>query len=140
MADIVQEMTIEATPEKVFNALTRQVELAQWWTNHVNAEPRVGSVAEFRFNDGAVVFHMEITELVDGKKVHWAVRLGPPHWEGTTVTWNLTPVGKGTKLLFGHHGFAAVDAAYEETREGWEYFLGSLKSYLETGKGTPHSY
>jgi hypothetical protein len=33
-----------------------------------------------------------------------------------------------------------IDAAYEPTREGWEYFLGSLKSYLETGKGTPHTY
>jgi uncharacterized protein YndB with AHSA1/START domain len=139
MADIVQELTIEARPEKVFAALTRQDELAQWWTTHVTTEPRVGSVAEFRFDNGATVFQMEIVELVDGKKVRWAVRSGPPHWEGTTVTWDLTPAGNGTKLLFGHHGFAAADAGYEQTRAGWEYFLGSLKSFLEMGKGTPHS-
>ena len=140
MPDIVQELTIEAAPEKVFNALTRQEELAQWWTNHVTAVPKVGSIAEFSFNNGAVVFRMEIAELNPGKRVHWIVRHGPPHWEGTDVTWDLSPVGGGTKLLFGHHGFAVGNAAYEETPGGWQYFLGSLKSYLETGKGTPHVY
>ncbi len=148
MPDIVQEPTIETAPEKVFNAITLQDELAQWWTNHVTAEPKVGSLAKFSFDNGAVVFQMEVAELDPAKKVHWIVRHGPPHWEGTTVTWDLTPVKNGTKLLFGHHGFATVDAAYEQTREGWEYFLGSLKSYflgslksyLETGKGTPHVY
>lgn len=138
MPDIVQEITLGTTPENVYNAITRQDELAQWWTNHVSAKPQVGSIAEFRFNNGEVVFQMEITGLNAGKKVHWAVRHGPPHWEGTTVNWDLEPVKDGTKLHFGHNGFAAADAAYEETRVGWEYFLGSLKSYLETGKGTPY--
>jgi uncharacterized protein YndB with AHSA1/START domain len=140
MPDIAQELTIEATPEKVFNALTQQDELAQWWTNHVTAEPKVGSIAKFSFDNGAVVFQMEIAELNAGKRVHWIVRHGPPHWEGTDVTWDLSPVESGTKLLFGHHGFAVADASYEETAQGWQYFLGSLKSYLETGKGTPHTY
>ncbi len=139
MADIVQELTIEADPQKVFNAITRQDELAQWWTKHVSAEPKVGSIAEFRFDNGATVFRMEIAELDAAKKVHWIVRHGPPHWEGTSVTWELTPVNNGTKLHFGHYGFAAVDAGYEQTGGGWEFFLGSLKSYLETGKGTPHA-
>ena len=138
MSDILQEVTIEALPEKVFNAITRQDELVQWWTKHVTAEPKVGSIAEFRFDNGAVVFKMEIAELDAGKRVHWIVREGPPHWEGTTVTWDLSPIKNGTQLLFGHHGFATVEAAYEQTREGWEFFLGSLKSYLETGKVTPH--
>ena len=138
MSDILQEVTIEASPEKVFNAITHQDELAQWWTKHVTAEPGIGSIAEFRFDNGAVVFKMEIAELDAGKRVHWIVREGPPHWEGTTVTWDLSPIKNGTHLLFGHHGFATVDTAYEQTRGGWEFFLGSLKSYLETGKGTPH--
>src|SRR6266566_8867033 len=140
MPDIVQELTIEATPEKVFNAITRQDELAQWWTNDAKAEPRVGSLAEFSFDNGAVVFKMEITELNVAKSVHWKLRSGPPHWEGTNIAWDLAPAASGTILLFGHHGFAVADAGYEETRQGWEYFLGSLKSYLETGKGTPHVY
>ena len=70
MPDIVQEVTIEAMSEKVFNAITRQDELAQWWTNHVTAEPRVGSLAEFSFDNEATVFKMEITKLDAEKSVH----------------------------------------------------------------------
>ncbi len=42
---------------------------------------------------------------------------------------------KGKELT--HDGFAQVDEIYEQTRGNWRYFLDSLKSYLETGKGTP---
>jgi uncharacterized protein YndB with AHSA1/START domain len=140
MSDIVQELTIEATPENVFYALTRPVGITGWWSNHVTAEPKVGSLTEVRFESG--VMKMEITDLEVGKKVHWRVRLSPHDWEGSTITWNLTPISKGTRLLFGQHDLMVGDTGYsiEETRAGWEYFLGSLKSYLETGKGTPYVY
>ncbi len=141
MSDIVQELTIEATPENVFHALTLPDGITGWWSNHVTAEPVVGSLTEIRFENGGV-FKMEITDLEVGKKVHWRVRLSPHDWEGSTITWDLTPISKGTKLLFGQHDLFVGDTGYsiEETRAGWEYFLGSLKSYLETGKGTPYVY
>jgi hypothetical protein len=69
--------------------------------------------------------------------LQWISRQGPPSWAGTSVTWQLMPVENGTKLVFTHDGFAQVDEVYEETRGNWRYFLDSLKSYLETGKGTP---
>ena len=58
-------------------------------------------------------------------------------WAGSSVTWQLTPVHNGTKLVFTHDGFTQVNEGYERTRGAWVYFLASLKSYLETGKGTP---
>jgi len=141
MPDIVRTLMIGAALESAFRAVTAQDELTRWWANGVTAEPKVGSVAEFRFDNGEAV-RVEIVELEFGRKVHWRVTRAPhPQWEGTSITWDITPVSGGTDLLFGHHGFVA-DAAgygYEETRAGWEYFLGSLKSYLETGKGTPYA-
>lgn len=141
MTDIVQELTIEATPENVFHALTEPDEIAEWWSNHVTAERKVGSFTEVRFENGGVM-KMEITDLEVGKNVHWRCRLSPHNWEGSTITWDLTPISKGAKLLFGHHNLTVGDTSYsiEETRAGWEYFLLSLKSYLETGKGTPYVY
>jgi hypothetical protein len=54
------------------------------------------------------------------------------------------PVSSGNLSLFTtgpgsftHDGFVKKDEAYEQTRGNWDYFLDSLKSYLETGKGTP---
>lgn len=81
MSEIVQELTIEATPENVFHALTRPVGIAGWWSNQVTAEPKVGSLTEVLFENGGV-FQMEITDLEVGKKVHWSVKLSPHDWEG----------------------------------------------------------
>ncbi len=121
MSDIIQELTIEATPENVFHALTLPGGITGWWSNHVTAEPKVGTLTEVRFENGRI-FKMEITDLEVGKKVYWRVRLSPHDWEGSTITWDLMPISKGTNLLFGQHDLFVGDTGYsiEETRAGWE--------------------
>jgi uncharacterized protein YndB with AHSA1/START domain len=137
MPTIVTERTIGVPPQRVFDALTQQGEITRWWSNEAQVEPEVGSIGEFRFRSPAGVLQFEVTELDANKKVSWISREGPPSWAGTSVTWQLTPVHNGTRLLFTHDGFTQVDEPYEQTRSNWEYFLNSLKSYLETGTGTP---
>ena len=136
MSAIVEELTIEAAPQRVWGALTQQDEIVQWWAYEARVKPEVGSLAEFRFRQGAFVMQFEVAELDQDEKVRW-ISKSPPQWAGTSVTWQLTPVHNGTKLVFTQDGFAQVDEGYERTRVAWVYFLASLKSYLETGKGTP---
>jgi len=97
MPDIIQDVAIAAAPERVYDAITRLAELARWWTSAVTAEPRVGSTAEFRFDKGATVFNVEMAVLDPAKRVRWIVRHGPPHWEGTTVSWDIAPAGSATE-------------------------------------------
>ncbi len=137
MSAIVEELTIEATPQRVWGAITKPDEIVQWWAYEARVKPEVGSLAEFRFRPPAGVLQFEVAELDQDEKVHWISRQGPPQWAGTSVTWRLTPVHNGTKLIFTHDGFAQVEERDERTRGAWVYFLASLKSYLETGKGTP---
>ena len=141
MESIVKELTIEASPERVWNAITQQEEIAGWWTNDLSVKPEVGSLAELRFNQGTLIIQFEIAELDKDKKVSWITRQGPStgHWVGTSVTWQLTPIENSTKLVFNHDGFAQAGRRFENTRSWWEHFLVSLKSYLETGKGNPGS-
>ena len=136
MSAIVEELTIEAAPQRVWGAITQQDEIVQWWAYQARVKPEVGSLGEFRFRQGAFVMQFEVAELDQDEKVRWNSK-SPPQWAGSSVTWQLTPVLNGTKLIFTHDGFAQVDEANERTRGAWVYFLASLKSYLETGKGTP---
>jgi uncharacterized protein YndB with AHSA1/START domain len=136
MAAIVEELTIEAAPQRVWGAITQQDEIVQWWAYEARVKPEVGSLAEFRFRQGAFVIQFEVAELDADEKVRW-ISKSPPQWAGTSVTWQLTSVHNGTKLIFTHDGFAQVDEGDERLRGAWVYFLASLKSYLETGKGTP---
>ena len=137
MLAIVEELTIAAPPKSVFNALTKSDEIVCWWSEEAQVKPEVGSLGEFRFKPPASILKFEVAELHADKQVRWISRQGPPQWAGTSVTWQLIPVQSGTKLTFTHDGFVQVDEAYEQTRKNWEYFLNSLKFYLETGKGTP---
>ena len=49
MADLHHKIEIEASPEKVYEAITTAEGLRSWWTGDSVAEPRVGSIAEFGF-------------------------------------------------------------------------------------------
>ena len=141
MAAIVKELTIETAPRRVWDARTQTDEIARWWTDDLSIQPEVGTFAELRFSQGTFVIQFEVAGLDQDEKVLWITRQGPStgHWAGTSVTWQLEPVHNGTKVVFNHDKFAEADKRYEITRSWWEHFLGSLKSYLETGKGAPGS-
>lgn len=137
MPAIVKELTIATTPERIYNALTLQDQIVLWWANEASLKPEVGSLAEMRFKPPAGTLKFEIAGLKTGEQVRWISRQGPPQWLGTGVIWQLTTIQDGTRLRFTHEGFAQIDEVYNQTSTNWEYFLESLKSYLEKGKGTP---
>jgi uncharacterized protein YndB with AHSA1/START domain len=138
MPAIVLERIIAAAPERVFAALTQQNDLARWWTNDLSVTAKRGTLAEFRFSQGAAVRQVLVAELVSGERVRWFLRRGPAHWAGTTITWRLSPVQRQTRLVFTQSEFAQVSALFAQTRFEWGYYLDSLKAYLETGKGAPY--
>jgi uncharacterized protein YndB with AHSA1/START domain len=74
MPDAFLEVPIAATPDQVHTAITEQDGLASWWTPDVSAEPKVGSLAEFRCRGGQYVTRMEITALEPLRQVEWAIK------------------------------------------------------------------
>lgn len=137
MPDILHELTIAVPPEKVYEAITEEAGLAAWWTTASKAKPKVGSVSEFSFMNGQVVFKIEITQLDPPHKVGWKPLQGAPDWPGTRITWDLSAVDNGTKVLFGHRDYASTDGSFASVNFSWGWYLASLKAYLETGKGNP---
>ena len=43
MADIMHQLTIDAAPARVYEALTTQNGLAHWWTQDTEAEAEIGT-------------------------------------------------------------------------------------------------
>ncbi len=58
-------------------------------------------------------------------------------WEGTTMIWTLETDGHGTTLHFLHKGLNRNLECYQVCEAGWDAFLASLQTYLNTGKGEP---
>jgi uncharacterized protein YndB with AHSA1/START domain len=69
MADINHQVGIKAPPEKIFELLSTDSGLSQWWTNDVSGAGEVGSVIAFRFGGGGPDF--SVAELVPNRLVRW---------------------------------------------------------------------
>src|SRR5712692_5774229 len=98
MPQMIHEIDINASPEKVYEALATQKGLRRWWTANTVADDRVGGEAHFGFDGGAAVFHMRIAELKPGKRVAWSCRGGQLEWKGTRLTWDISRAGRGSIL------------------------------------------
>ena len=80
---------------------------------------------------------MRVLELDPAKRVVWEVVDGPGEWIGTNVSWNLSQDGDHTIILFTHRGWEDPVEFMHHCSTKWAVFLLSLKSFLETGTGTP---
>jgi uncharacterized protein YndB with AHSA1/START domain len=142
LCDMVHEVEIQADPSAVYRAIATQEGQTSFWTTQSAVEPRVGSVAEFRFPSAPVPLRMRIDELQDGRRIAWTCLGEFPGWKDTTVSWELTPMedGKAARLVFRHGNLAR--AKYPEQAVGsvnytWGQVLGRLKAYAESHRPQP---
>ena len=134
MVDILHRVGVrDATPEKVYEALTTVDGLAGWWTTDTSEND---GVLQFRFPPVGG-FDMEVLEARPAQRVTWKVVDGPEEWVGTTVDWQLRREGDYTVILFGHRGWKEPVEFMNHCSTKWATFLLSLKSLVETGKGSP---
>ena len=136
MADILHRVGIEAPPKEVYEALTRQAGLAGWWTRQTKAQPKVGAILQFRFTGGGP--DMQVEELIPHQRVQWKCVAGPEEWLGTELTFDLKTEDGETVVLFGHRRWQEPGEFMAHCSCKWAYFLLSLKSLVEDGKGTPY--
>ncbi|MCI0622058.1 MAG: SRPBCC domain-containing protein [Acidobacteria bacterium] len=132
MADMIHQVTIAASPEKVFQALTTQEGLKSWWTSDTEAEPRVGSTALFGFDKRSVVFKMNVDELAPKKRVRWSCVDGPAEWKGTKLRFDLESDDEGgTTVRFVHSGWRKTGDMFGICNTTWGALMVRLKAYVE---------
>jgi uncharacterized protein YndB with AHSA1/START domain len=138
MSSIKEEVRIQAPAAKVYQALTTQVGYRGWWNAVGDVDERVGGEAKLRFVKDGNPVHMQfrIDETKPNELVRWTcVGHDMQSWVGTTLAWRLKEAGGATVLSFEHGGWK--DEAPAPVAQGWKHFVGSLKSYVETGTGQP---
>ena len=138
MPDILHRVGIKSpSTTAAYAALTTIEGLAGWWTDDTKGDSRVGGLLQFRFGP-AGGFDMKVLELDPGKRVLWEVVDGPAEWIGTTISFDLNQSDDFTIILFKHLGWREPVEFMHHCSTKWATFLLSIKSLIETGKGTPH--
>ena len=136
MPAIKHLLYINASPAKVYEAITTQKGLSSWWTTETKADAIVGSVAEFWFSDR---YHdkMYIVKLDKNKYVEWECIDGDKEWIGTRINFTIKSRDKGTMLHFCHYEWSEETDFFASCNFNWGHYMKSLKNYCELGKGEP---
>jgi uncharacterized protein YndB with AHSA1/START domain len=140
MHTIETNILIQATPARVLEALTTKDGNKAWWTNDVDCDSEKRE-ATFRFekqgSEVAATFRLDSADE-SGVAMTCIRETNNKDWLGTKLVYRLIADGAATRLELAHSGYPAKNDVYENCTKGWAYFMSSLKSYLEVGKGTPH--
>jgi uncharacterized protein YndB with AHSA1/START domain len=146
--DYQADVTFDASPEMVFDALTTVTGLASWWTA-VTGSGTQGGELRFVFSGAAHVEGLMLAEeplliRVDTARrpseVRWTVLecVLLPDWVGTSLHFELAPQGNGgCALRFRHQGVTPRLENYAAYASAWGDHLASLHAYVETGHGHP---
>ena len=135
MEEIKLNLVIKATPEKIYEAITTEKGLSNWWAKQTTAKPEVGFVNEFTFGNDRN--EIKVTKLIPNKRVEWNCITAIEEWLGTDISFDMEEKDGRTILRFTHAGWKAMTDTYAVCNYHWAMFMRSLKSLCETGTGTP---
>jgi uncharacterized protein YndB with AHSA1/START domain len=138
MNRIKEKLIVRGSPAKLFEALTTPAGYRGWWSKDCQIAEKAGDESKLKFNkDGNIVsMRFRLDETIPGRSVRWTcVGHDMDSWIGTTLRWDLSPDGDATEVSLEHRGWKGD--APEPVVQGWRHFIGSLRSYVETGQGQP---
>lgn len=146
LGEIRRELYIEASPEIVFDVISKPEQVAQWWPDEADYELRPGASGSITFGDrgsGAKIEGFTVLEVdpPHSFSFRWTQPAGEDARSGNSmlVTFELVPTGAGTTLKFVETGFrelgwdaAATEALYNDHVAGWNLFLPRIAPYTAT--------
>jgi uncharacterized protein YndB with AHSA1/START domain len=137
---IVQEITIESSAERIFEALTNPGERMKWWgaegrfqVTHFESDLRPGGKWTMRGNGMGGKPFIVVGEYREIERPHLLVFTWRPDWyenaTETLVRWNLKENGGVTTVRLTHSGLTTEDS--RTSHRGWPQILGWLKAHVE---------
>ena len=130
---------IRTTPEKLWSALTNDVEFMKqyWFGVHCTSQWTAGSSWKMLSRDGQILDAGEILEAEPPRRlvIRWQHQSKPElKAEGDSLcTMELEPTGTAVKLSITHSIECDPSKLIAAVSGGWPKILSNLKSLLETG-------
>lgn len=139
---VQQEILVEASPERVYRALTTPEELVRWWgvpgayrTTDAHLDLEVGGRYRLRGTSDALGAFEVTGEYRVLEPPHRLVFTWIPDWDedasDSVVSFELEPAPEGTRVVMRHTAFATVRSR-DEHAGGWPAVLASLKAATES--------
>ncbi len=141
--DFATTITVDHTPEEVFDAITN---VRGWWSGQIDGSTdKLNDEFTYRYED-VHYSRQRITELIPGKKVVWRVLDSSlsfvedkNEWNGTEITFEIAQKEDKAELRFTHVGLVPDHECYGECSSAWSFYINdSLRSLITAGSGHPN--
>ncbi|MEV4224563.1 SRPBCC domain-containing protein [Nonomuraea sp. NPDC049725] len=139
---IEREIHVDATPEVVFEVVSRPEHISRWWSDDASIEPVPGATGELIWGDREQV--APITVVTAEPPRLFAFRWCETGSTSLLVTFELTPAGAGTRIRLTETGFrelgweaAKLAECHRDHSQGWDTFVPRLGEYVTRLVATP---
>ena len=129
---IYHDLVIDASTEKVFQAISEPSYLINLWPLHCTGKPNIGETYNFFFAEDYNWFG-KVIELKEKESFYISMTSADSDWNPTTFGFDLKNGNNVTKLSFFHTGWKHTNEHYKRTSYCWALLLNGLKNYLEKG-------
>jgi uncharacterized protein YndB with AHSA1/START domain len=134
MVDIIQEFTVKAKPELVFQAFATPSGLDKWWTKSSSGESRAGGSMRLYFGP-EYDWQAKVTRYQPSSSFELQLTQAHPDWMGTLVGCELAPEGHyATRVRFYHTGWPEQNEHWRVSCYCWAMYLRILRRNLAYGE------
>lgn len=140
---IEREIHIDASPEVVFEVISRPEHIREWWPDDARFEPVPGAPGEVMWRNDetgeTTTVPIAIVE-VDPPRLfsfRWCFSDEDRNGQSLLVTFELFPAGAGTRVRMTETGFremgweiAVLEEQYRDHETSWDYFISELGKYV----------
>ncbi len=125
---------IDASKEKVFEAISTIEGLSQWWTIQTKGSAAIGDTIQFDFGaiKGPV---MKVIEQQTNEKIVWECVSSEHGWLGHNFIFLLETYEGKTRVRFSHNEWEEQEDFFAICNFSWGRYMESLRQYCQTGKG-----
>lgn len=141
---IERVIRIDASPEVVFEVVSRPEHVREWWPDDASFESVAGAPGELIWRDTetgeTTTVLMEVVEVAPPTRFsfRWCFKEPERGGESLLVTFDLTPVEGGTMLQMRETGWremgwdvAVLEEQYQDHVNGWNHYVPKLGEYVD---------
>lgn len=138
MADILHDLPIKASLERLFRAVSTPQGLDTWWTLSCTGEPREGAEYELGFGP-EYDWRSRVSRCVPDSEFELEMVRADSDWLGTRVGMRLEAGDGVTWLRFRHTGWPSPNEHFRISCTCWAMYLRVLRRSLEHGEAVPYA-
>ena len=129
---IYHNLSISASVDVVFEAITKPENLISWWPLRCTGIPREDEVYNFYFTP-EYDWYGKVIKLVKNQSFHIKMTKSNSDWGPTSFGFDLQQIDNSILVSFWHIGWPKCNSHYKRSSYCWALLLNGLKEYIEKG-------